>query len=161
MSPKPRFLADAMLGRLARWLRVLDYDTLYHPEKPDPELVAIADREERWLLTRDRALVNELRPHRSLLIQSQKPLQQLREVIDACQLPRPDALFRRCLLCNGRLRAASAEEIDRLAPLSSRQYGDELLYCPGCHRLYWPGSHTRRMARALARTLPHWFTPPG
>lgn len=154
---KPRFLADAMLIRLARWLRVLDFDTRCHPEKTDPELVTLADAEDRWLLTRDKTLVSELRPAKPILIGGSRPLDQLAEVIEACDPPRPKALFRRCIMCNTPLQSAGREEIAAKAPASSQRYQDDILACPDCHRVYWPGSHTRRMTAALRRTLPSWF----
>lgn len=153
----PRFLADAMLIRLARWLRVLDFDTVCLPQAPDRDLVATADREGRWLLTRDRALIRELKPDRFVLIDSQHPLNQLAEVVEACRLRKPRTLFRRCLLCNSPLRSATAEEIALGVPPQARRCNDEILHCPGCGRNYWAGSHTRRMENALRRSLPEWF----
>lgn len=159
MSDQPRFLADAMLARLARWLRVLNYDTRHDPTIHDPELVQLADEEDRWLLTRDRALVKELRPTKSVLITRDDPLHQLTEVVDRCELCRPDRLFLRCLVCNTPLREATNREINDQLPPSAENYPDTRLYCPQCHRLYWPGSHTQRMTRTLKRALPDWFDP--
>ncbi len=82
----PRFLADAMLGRLARWLRVLGLDTAYDPAVPDSLLVSWARAEERILLTRDRALLAELGPLPALLVGPDAPLLQLREVVAAVGL---------------------------------------------------------------------------
>ncbi len=153
-----RFLADAMLGGLARWLRVLGYDTHYDPLLDDPALVAMADREGRTLLTRDRHLVTFLRPSDALLIRQDAPLAQLREVLSHAALEPVHPLFSRCLVCNTLLREASAQECAELAPASSRLPGEPLLFCPGCQRLYWHGSHTRRMRHQLAMNLPEWFT---
>src|SRR5690606_36570298 len=94
----PRFLADAMLARLARWLRVLGFDTAFEPELLDRELVALAVAEGRILLTRDRQLVEHLRPPRALLVGADAPLAQLREVIASCGLAPPGRLFSRCLV---------------------------------------------------------------
>lgn len=152
----PAFLADAMLAGLVRWLRVLDLDTAYFPQLSDPELVALAAREDRLLLTRDRHLVTFLRPARALLLDAERPMPQLREVAAACALQPPSALFRRCLVCNTPLREASECEAQR-APASARAFDDPILHCPGCDRLYWLGSHTRRMRATLAETLPEWF----
>lgn len=153
----PRFLADAMLGRLARWLRVLGFDTLYDPAGDDKELVALADAEHRVLLTRDRHLVRFLRPQRPLLIAAVTPLPQLREVIDACRLAPPDALFTRCLICNRLLREATAEEAAALVPETARRLPGPVRRCPNCRRTYWYGSHTRRMRETLIGALPEWF----
>lgn len=152
---QPRFLADAMLGRLARWLRVLGFDTHYNPMQDDHELVRLADRERRVLLTRDRHLVEHLRPDQGLLLQEEKPLAQLQEVIERCRPPRPAALFTRCLRCNRELVAATAEQRRRV-PARAQDLPGPVLYCPACERLYWSGSHTRRMRNRLAATLQLW-----
>lgn len=156
----PRFLADAMLGRLARWLRTLGLDTAYDPAVHDPELVALAAAEGRVLLTRDRLLIEQLRPERALLIIHDAPLDQLRQVVDACGVRPPDALFSRCPVCNGVLRPATADETATLVPEASRGLPGPVRRCPDCGRVYWEGSHTRRMRQALARALPGWTEPP-
>lgn len=154
---RPAFLADAMLLGLARWLRVLGFDTSAHPDRDDPELVTLADREGRCLLTRDRRLVEELRPARPQLIESDAPLQQLAEVADHHRLIRAPGLFQRCLQCNIRVRPATLLERYRHVPADVRAHARSIRRCPGCGHLYWPGSHTEHMRRALARVLPAGF----
>ncbi|HYR12237.1 MAG TPA: Mut7-C RNAse domain-containing protein [Longimicrobium sp.] len=154
----PRFLADAMLGRLARWLRTLGFDTFYDPAVHDPGLVALAAAEGRVLLTRDRHLVEHLRPERALLIAEDTPLDQLREVVAACGLAPPAALFTRCPVCNTGLRPATQDEAATLVPEASRGLPGAVTRCPGCGRVYWEGSHTRRMREALSRALPGWVS---
>ena len=152
-----RFLADAMLGRLARWLRVLDFDTLFDPAIDDPELVALADTESRILLTRDRHLITHLKPARSALITQDAPLDQLRQVIQACHLAPPEALFSRCMICNTPLRNATEEEAATLRPGRSRSLPGPVRRCPNCLRVYWPGSHTWRMRETLQAALHDWL----
>src|SRR5688572_28120635 len=91
--PPPRFAADAMLGRLARWLRVLGFDTSYDTELADPVLVRIANEEGRILLTRDRHLLRELQPLRVHEVRQDEPLDQLRDLVTALELPAPAELF--------------------------------------------------------------------
>lgn len=146
-----------MLGRLARWLRVLGLDTAYDPAVPDINLVKWAHAEGRILLTRDRPLVAELQPRRALLIASDAPLEQLRQVVTATSLSPPTELFHRCLVCNAALRPATAAEVATLVPALARPLPGPVRRCPGCHRMYWPGSHARRMRAALARAFPQWF----
>lgn len=153
----PRFLVDAMLDRLARWLRVLGIDTTTDPALDDHQLVALAAEEDRVLLTRDRHLVTHLRPARSLLVSRDDPLDQLREVVDACGLRPPDRLFSRCLACNVPLERAAPEAVS-LPPAVAGEHADRLWRCPGCEKVYWPGSHTRRMRAALDRALPGWLS---
>ena len=152
----PRFLADAMLGRLARWLRVLGFDTAYDDALRDPELVALAAEEDRVLLTRDRHLVTHLRPWRSVLVRSDAPLDQLREVVEACGLGPPAELFTRCPVCNEALRPATPREQETLVPEGARGLPGPIRRCPRCLRVYWLGSHTERMRRTLARAFPDW-----
>ena len=145
-----------MLGRLARWLRTLGYDTAYDPSVDDPALVAQADAQARVLLTRDRRLVADLRPARSVLVRSDAPLAQLREVAEACGLAAPPGLFTRCAVCNGALRRATAAEVATLVPERVRERGGAVWRCPGCGRAYWDGSHTRRMRATLTAAFPEW-----
>lgn len=157
MTAPPRFLADAMLGRLARWLRVLGFDAEYDATHPDPVLVRRAADEGRILLTRDRHLLRELRPARALEVRADAPLAQLAEVVAALGLTPPAEPFTRCLVCNAELSPPLAEdEAARLVPPASRGLPGAVRVCPCCGRTYWPGSHVRRMRDALARALPGW-----
>ena len=154
----PLFIADSMLARLARWLRVLGFDTAFDPSADDHDLVGLASDEERILLTRDRHLVEHLRPPRVVLITADAPLVQLKQVIDACGLTLANELFTRCLLCNTELRGATETEIEELVPDHARATAGRFRSCPGCGRVYWAGSHARRMMSALERAFPERFT---
>ncbi|QEA38214.1 hypothetical protein FGL86_03410 [Pistricoccus aurantiacus] len=157
MLPDPHFLADAMLGRLARWLRALGFDTRFDSSLDDPELVTLANAESRILLTRDRHLVTHLQPAQPLLITYDSPIEQLRQVIDACNLEAPRVLFTRCLICNVSLREASGEEVLLQCPHPASLLPEPAMCCPHCRRLYWHGSHTRRMCDTLKKALPGWL----
>lgn len=150
----PRFFADAMLGRLARWLRVLGYDTAYDASLDDRTLVDIANREDRILLTRDRHLLRELRPQRAVEITQDAPLDQLAALVNELRLPAPEEVFRRCLLCNTPLDDVPDSEATALLPPAARGLPGPVRRCPTCGRVYWPGSHVRRMTRALVRVFP-------
>jgi uncharacterized protein len=157
LSAQPRFAADAMLGRLARWLRVLGYDTSYDMALADPVLVDIANAQQRILLTRDRHLLKELRPARAHEVRQDDPLLQLQDVVTALGLPPPRELFTRCLLCNAPLQTLPAHEALPLLPQGVRDLPGPVRRCPDCGRLYWDGSHVRRMRAALERVLPGWI----
>lgn len=152
-----RFLADAMLGRLARWLRALGFDTTYDATAGDPELVRRAAAEARIVLTRDVHLLRELRPERALQIHGDMPLTQLRQVVDALSLPPPAELFTRCLLCNTPLDAVADGERAAVVPPAARALPGPVRRCARCGRVYWPGSHARRMRADLERALPGWL----
>jgi len=149
-----RFLADAMLGRLARWLRATGCDTVQLPiDAPDSALVERARREDRILLTRDRHLLRELRPDRAVQIRSDAPLEQLREVVTACRIDWPRELFTRCLVCNALLLDVRLDDVTDRVPPGAREVPGPLRRCPICDRVYWRGSHARRMETALATTF--------
>jgi len=154
----PRFTADAMLARLARWLRVLGWDTRLDPTLPDPEIVRLAEAEHRILLTRDRGLLRELQPRQALEITHDQPLAQLAQVVRDLKLAAPHELFTRCTVCNTSLSAPlDPADRARLLPPDVQALPGPARACPGCGRVYWPGSHARRMRAALERTLPGWL----
>jgi len=145
-----------MLGRLARWLRVLGYDTWYDSLVADAELVRIAGEEDRILLTRDRHLLRELRPARALEVRQDQPLRQLHDVVHSLALSPPAELFTRCLLCNALLVELTIEQALPLLPAEIEEIPSPVRRCPVCGRVYWDGSHVRRMRAALDRVLPGW-----
>lgn len=137
--PPVRFVVDVMLGSLARWLRRLGYDTDYASTREDAELVRIARAEQRILLTRDRPLA-ERRGLRALWIASQSLDEQLRQVTTAFPLE-PGRCPPRCSECNSPLLSAEPAEVaNRVPPYVLRQHR-HFQHCPGCGRVYWPGSH--------------------
>src|SRR5690242_17506426 len=155
--PLPTFVVDAMLGRLARWLRVLGWDATFDPALSDRAHVELAAARDCVLLTRDRHLLRELRPHRAIEIRSDVPLEQLRQVVEALALEPPAELFTRCLVCNTPLVDVPSSAYATLVPPASRGLPGPVRQCPTCERVYWPGSHARRMRRALAAALPEWI----
>jgi uncharacterized protein len=149
----PRFLADAMLGRLARWLRAIGRDTAYEPAAEDGDLVRRAWQEGRVLLTRDRRLPLEWSVPRIYLPESEEPIHQLAEVVDRFDLDWRREPFTRCLVCNTTFEPAPANLIDSRVPGRVRAHRTEYAYCPACDRLFWEGSHTERMRRRLGDIL--------
>ena len=138
-----RFLADNMLGRLATWLRLLGYDTVYLPEASDPELARVARAEDRVLLTRDVELTRR-RGIRPLLIESEKVDQQLQQVFRTLKLTARDA-FSRCAECNIPLDQIDKETVRGQVPPYVFQTQERFLRCPRCQRVYWRGTHWARM----------------
>ena len=146
-----------MLARLARWLRVLDYDTGCDPALADPALLTLAATEKRIVLSRDRRLMAQMPAERGVLITEDRALEQLRQVVVACGLDLDRELFRRCLVCNASLEDVPVEAIAVRIPERARALPGPFRCCPGCGRLYWPGSHVGRMRTALERTFPGRF----
>ncbi|MCX7680398.1 MAG: Mut7-C RNAse domain-containing protein [Anaerolineae bacterium] len=144
-----RLLADGMLGRLAKWLRLLGYDTAYENDAPDHELARRARAEGRVLLTRDRELA--ARPGlRALLIQAETLEEQVREVQDALGPP-PGTPLSRCPVCNGDLKpVAPSELVGQLPPYVLRTQR-QFRRCPDCGRVYWRGTHIESMRRQMDR----------
>ena len=144
---EPRFVADAMLGRLARWLRALGYDTLYLRDAPDRQLLAVVLAERRRLLTRDTALARRAR-EAGLLVRAEVLDAQIQEVTAACGLAGRRPLSR-CLECNALLAATPPEAVrDRVPPytfLSRREFWT----CTGCGRVFWAGTHVTGIRRRL------------
>ena len=144
---EPRFVADVMLGRLARWLRALGYDTLYFRDAPDRKLIALALSDRRRLLTRDAALARRARDA-GLFVRAEALDAQIREVTAAFGLAGRRPLSR-CLECNEPLAAAVPEAVrDRVPPytFATRR---EFWMCTGCRRVYWAGTHVTGIRRRL------------
>jgi len=153
-APGPtRFQADAMLGALARWLRVLGIDTAYEAHIEDADLVRRAREEGRTILTRDRRLRDEWRVPDLVVLEADDPAVQLREVVDGFALRSLIRPFSRCLRCNVPLRAASVEEARGRVPERVLREQSVWRRCPDCGRVFWPGSHVRRMRARLESWL--------
>ncbi|HLM03494.1 MAG TPA: Mut7-C RNAse domain-containing protein [Pyrinomonadaceae bacterium] len=144
-----RFFADVMVARLVRWLRAIGIDTIWEDAVSDRDLVKKAVEEKRFILTLDKPLLEEWRVDNVLLLQSENPPEQFREVVSRFGIEKPKEFFTRCLVCNTPFRSASDEEIAAGAPLDVRQNQETFDYCPNCEKLYWQGSHTKRMRRAI------------
>ena len=159
-QPAIRFMADAMLGRLARWLRILGYDTAYEKVITDEALVERAVAENRWLLTRDRrlALRKLIRGRHTLIVSDDvdDQLHQLhRDIKIDLDLTHQRAY--RCADCNVVLTSIPhADAVPLVPPFVAQQY-EEFLQCPRCRRLFWPGTHwqdlTRRLTAIRERSL--------
>jgi uncharacterized protein with PIN domain len=151
MGDRPRFLADEMLGSLARWLRIIGYDTTYAKDLNDRDVLELARSEGRILLTRDHQLA-ERAGERGLLVTSTALDEQLEQVAAAYGL-KMDEPMSRCTVCNGPLRAAGGEEVEGRVPERVRSSHHEFYVCQNCGQVYWKGSHWDRINIRLSRVL--------
>ena len=143
-----RFIADTMLGTLAKWLRVLGLDTVYAKEMNDGKILLFAKKESRIILSRDRNLCSS--DENSIFIESIELEEQIRQVLAKFPVNEPDILTR-CLECNTLLVQATSEEAAEFVPEGVAERFDVFFKCPICTRYYWEGSHWKNMReRAMA-----------
>ncbi len=142
------FVADSMLGRLARWLRALGYDTLYDASWEDGALVRIAHQEGRFLLTRDLALAQRAGAW-AIVIESEALVEQLAQ-LRAILGVRAVAPFSRCLCCNAIVKPISPWAVRERVPTYVYATQSAFYICPNCGRVYWPGTHWERMRANIA-----------
>ncbi len=148
-----RFVADVHLGRLATYLRMLGFDTLYRNDYQDQELVDVSLAERRALLTRDRRLIEEGRVTRGYRIRETDPRQQLGEVMLRFDLYARVTPFSRCLRCNMELVSVSRQSILHLLPPVVRLRHNIFWHCRSCGRVYWKGSHVSRMSGFISSLI--------
>ncbi|NPV39855.1 MAG: Mut7-C ubiquitin/RNAse domain-containing protein [Anaerolineae bacterium] len=142
---EPRFVLDGHLGRLAAYLRMLGFDTLYRNDYEDEKLAEISAGENRILLTRDRGLLKRKMVTHGFCLLTKDPRQQLLEVIKRFDLQSCFKPFARCIACNGILRKVEkADILDQLEP-GTRRYFNDFSRCNSCGKIYWKGSHHDRM----------------
>ena len=143
------FVADGHLGKLVRDLRLLGLDVAYDPAAEDRQLVEIASRNNRALLTRDRRLLMHAAVQHGYYLRSQNPLEQTVEVLQRFDLGSILSPFTRCLRCNALLEPTEKEKvIGQLEPLTKIYY-DEFRRCTGCGQVYWSGSHFTKLQKRL------------
>ncbi|MEW8450671.1 MAG: Mut7-C RNAse domain-containing protein [Candidatus Thiodiazotropha sp.] len=149
LRPRPlrslRFVADAHLGKLARYLRLLGFDCLFFNDAGDANLVRISKDEGRVLLTRDRGLLMHRILSHGCFIHGIEPRRQLQELVRRLQLENLCKPFTRCMECNGLLAAAEKRQIEDELPTNVRQHYDAFWRCDHCGRIYWQGSHYREL----------------
>lgn len=152
--PNPhRFVLDNHLGRLASYLRLLGFDTLYYSDGDDVHLAQIAHQERRILLTRDRGLLKRRLVTYGYCVRSRDTHKQLAAVLHRFALWSQVQPWRRCLRCNCPLENVDKESIQHRLEPRTRAYYNEFHWCPDCDQIYWKGSHYTRMQRYLEDLL--------
>lgn len=150
MIPSHRFIVDEMLANLAHWLRAAGYDAeLAEGGMADRELIKLARADQRWLLTRDHKMIEFRQAAETVILLRCQRLDdcvmQLNHHLAIHWLYKP---LSRCMMCNAVIEPASDLHWLRV-PATSRQYAESLYWCPGCDRVYWEGSHSRRIRQRL------------
>ena len=148
-----RFIADVMLGSLARWLRFLGFDCAYDRQIEDGDLVRRGIEEERAVLTRDQRLPEEWWAPGIYLVQATQVQEQLREVFQRFDLARSMRPLTRCAECNHLIEPATAAEVADQVPVRVLEFRDTFYQCQGCGRVYWEGTHTEGIRRTIEELL--------
>jgi uncharacterized protein with PIN domain len=146
-----KFIADVMLGRLAKRMRLLGFDVLYDRTLDDNEIIRLSLEQDRVILTRDTALAERPLAARHLLIKDDDVRKQLHKVLTAFSIEEVPLSLTRCSVCNEPLVAISREQVKDLVPAYVHKTYDTFLQCTICGRVYWTGTHVQRMG--LAETI--------
>ena len=149
-----KFICDDMLGKLARWLKVLGFDTYYEKDLPDNKLLKIALLEDRIILTRDSKIPKIRNAKNFVWIHSSDPLEQVKEVAQKLKLKiEPERFFTRCLECNGALEKIDKEKVkDKVWPYVYKTQ-ENFVICLECKKVYWAGTHVGRMKKRLEKIV--------
>jgi uncharacterized protein with PIN domain len=145
------FVVDCMLGKLAKWLRILGFDVAYLNKAEDLDLLVLARREKRILLTKDHDLLLAAAGLPCLFIESDKWQEQLAQVLDAYRLRDRIRPHSRCLLCNVELKKIPKSMARNLVAPFVFEKARTFAICPSCGRVFWPGSHFEDMGLKIAR----------
>lgn len=146
---EPRFVLDAHLGRLARYLRLLGFDSLYENDLGDRELARISADERRILLTRDLGILKRKKITHGYYVRETQPRVQLSEVVRRFDLLAKMAPFSRCMRCNGELQVADKEAVADRLPEGTERHFDDFRICSHCEQVYWKGAHFERLSKLI------------
>jgi uncharacterized protein len=149
----PRFVADVMLGRLAKWLRIAGFDVLYSNRYTDEELITLSRQEARILLSRDTRLLIRRNVKHFIYLESEKVQDQIRQIFQTTHTASLPDLLTRCLECNDRLQEVSREEVRGVVPPFVFKTQPSFKSCPSCHKIYWAGTHRQSVLRTLKSLL--------
>lgn len=143
-----KFAADRMLGKLAKWLRIMGQDVIYGPHLTGYGLIRAARQEHRLILTRDGRL-QQKQPPDFLFVESDRYREQLRQVVKACGLDPLAQAFTRCAECNTLLEARAKAAVEKFVPPYVFSTQERFSACPRCNRVYWPATHHEKMLAEL------------
>jgi uncharacterized protein len=142
---QPKFIADVHLGKLAKYMRLLGFDTLYRNDYDDPEIIDISVKEKRAILTRDIGILKNGIVTHGYWVRSKIPLEQLKEILLRFDLVTAINPFSRCMECNGFVSAVDKKNIEHRLEPNTKQHYNEFHTCDSCGNIYWKGSHYEKM----------------
>lgn len=148
-----RFILDVHLGKLARYLRLCGFDTLYDNHYEDHTIVETASAENRIILTRDIGILKHAQVRHGYWLRSDQPQKQLKEVIKRFDLKNQVELFNRCMECNGTIRKVNKNKIQHRLLSGTQKYYHEFFQCTRCGKIYWKGSHYKKMMEFIREIL--------
>jgi uncharacterized protein with PIN domain/sulfur carrier protein ThiS len=155
LRPKPlretRFVLDVHLGRLAAYLRMLGFDTMYRNDFDDSRLADISIKEQRILLTCDKQLLMRKQITHAYYVREREPQKQLLEILSRFNLYGQQQPFSRCMHCNGAIHLVTKKSIESHLMPRTREYYNEFWQCDKCRKIYWKGSHYQRMQKLIAK----------
>jgi uncharacterized protein with PIN domain len=147
------FIVDCMLGKLAKWLKILGFDALFFSKIADDELLAIARKEDRVLLTKDTGLIQQAKDVKTLFLESEEWQNQVRQVLNYFNLWEKVNPHTRCIECNAELKNLSRKNAKNLVSSFVFEQADSFALCPGCGRVFWRGSHFEDMEVQIQEIL--------
>jgi len=144
-----KFIVDSMLGKLARRLRLMGYNTIFDTKIDDRELLKISNEEGRYVITRDTQLA-KIRDAKVFLIRSTDIKEQLNELSKLAKIGTDSKLsFSRCAECNTPVQNVSKEEVKKIVPKFVYETLNKFSYCPKCKKAYWQGTHYEKLLKEL------------
>lgn len=152
-GPTPTFVADVMLGRLAKWLRIAGFDVLYSNRFTDDELVSLSQRDGRILLSRDTRLLIRRAVDRFIFLESEDIQSQMKKVFDATHTRSLPGVLTRCLSCNDPLESADRDQVRPVVPPFVFATQVHFKTCTKCGKIYWAGTHRQSVLRTLEKIL--------
>ena len=152
MSEYPRYLTDASLAKLAKWLRLLGYDTIVFPREAGRDLLRLADAEKRIVLTKRHDMLERQFSGELYFVAGKDIGSQLKEIIAKFSLRiEKQKIFRICLTCNEKLFSVTKEDMWNLVPPYVFANCSEYNKCPHCRSIYWAGTHQRNALQFLEK----------
>jgi uncharacterized protein with PIN domain len=148
-----KFIADVMLGGLAKYLRMLGIDTKYYKNIDDKSIIKISEEEDRVILTKDKKMVKELNPKNVYIVEANHTIDQTKEVVDRFDLRSQVNPLSRCLICNSVLREVTKDEVKELVDEITFNSFDEFYVCDNCKKVYWHSTHTDRMQIIIEKII--------